>query len=70
METKKTTFSFPADLLLAMRKYMADQGMNLHSQSDLVVAALREYLEKRGVEIPNSSGTILFDVEEVGSSPM
>jgi metal-responsive CopG/Arc/MetJ family transcriptional regulator len=67
METKKTTVSFPADILLAMRKYMAEQGMNLHSQSDLVVDALQEYLEKRGVKIPQSSKKILFNVEEVES---
>jgi hypothetical protein len=47
METKKTTISFPVNVLLAMRKYMAEQGMSLHSQSDLVIAALQEYLEKR-----------------------
>jgi hypothetical protein len=64
METKKTTVSFPANILLAMRKYMAAEGMSLHSQSDLVADALREYLEKRGVEIPSDSVT-LFQVNEV-----
>jgi metal-responsive CopG/Arc/MetJ family transcriptional regulator len=68
METKKTTVSFPANLLLAMRKYMAEEGMNLHSQSDLVVDALREYLEKRGVEIPNKAGKVVYQVEQVGSA--
>jgi metal-responsive CopG/Arc/MetJ family transcriptional regulator len=48
METKKTTISVPADILLAVRKYMAERGMNLHSQSSIVADALQEYLEKRG----------------------
>jgi hypothetical protein len=52
MEARKTTVTFPINLLKAMREYMAAEGMGLHSQSDLVVAALREYLERRGIEIP------------------
>jgi hypothetical protein len=65
MESKKTTVSFPVNILLAMRKYMAEEGMSLHSQSDLVVAALREYLEKRGVEVPTSNSITYFDVKLV-----
>lgn len=33
---------------------MAEEGMGLHSQSDLVADAIREYLEKRGIEIPSA----------------
>lgn len=65
MDTKKTTVSFPVNILLAMRKYMAEEGMSLHSQSDLVAAALREYLEKRGVEVPTSDSITIFDVQQV-----
>ena len=54
MDSRKTTITFPVDLLMALRKYMAEEGMGLHSQSDLVADAIREYLEKRGIEIPSA----------------
>lgn len=68
MEAKKTTVSFPANLLKALRTYMAQQEMGMHDQSKVVAEALREYLEKRGVPIEENNDLIKFNVEPITPS--
>lgn len=68
MASKKTTVSFPENVLKAMRTYMVREGMNLHDQSNVVIYALTEYLEKRNVVIEGDpKKAILFEVEEIKS---
>ena len=48
----KTTVMFPENLLRALREYMVSrEDASLHDQSNIVAAALFEYLSKRGVNI-------------------
>lgn len=55
-KTEKTTVSFPINLLMALRAYMLQKGLSSHKQSEIVAKALREYLEKEGIEIPSDNG--------------
>lgn len=55
-ESIKTTISFPDNILKALREYMLSRGdTSLHDQSNIVAAALYEYLTKRGAIIDNSN---------------
>jgi hypothetical protein len=59
----KTTVTFPANLLKAMRTYMVRENMGLHDQSKLVAMALAEFLEKRGICIDPGNELVEFEVE-------
>jgi hypothetical protein len=56
VETVKTTISFPENILKALREYMISRGdTSLHDQSNIVAAALYEYLTKRGMNIDQTN---------------
>lgn len=63
---KKTTITFPANVLKALRSYMMQKELNLHQQSEVVVIALTEFLERNGIKIdPNDGERKKFAIEEV-----
>ena len=63
VEFKKTTVTFPAYLLKALRMYMARENLGLHDQSKVVADALREYLIKNGIPVSDNDKTELqFEV--------
>jgi hypothetical protein len=65
MKSQKTTVTFPANILKAMREYMTRENMGLHDQSKVVAEALKEYLTTRGVTINvDDSSVVEYEVDE------
>lgn len=65
MKSLKTTVTFPANILRAMREYMTRENMGLHDQSKVVAEALKEYLTTRGIKINVEDKSIIeYEVDE------
>ena len=65
---KKTTVSFPSNVLRGLRQYIAKHDMTSHQQSEVVALALRKFLEADGIEIdPKDEILVNFEVEPKSS---
>lgn len=60
---KKTTVSFPVSVLRGLRQYIAKHDLTTHQQSEVVVLALRKFLEADGIEIDSKNEAVVtFEV--------
>jgi hypothetical protein len=49
--TRKTSVSFPSNLLGGLNQYIGKHGFTSHDQSRIVAIAVKEFLEKDGITI-------------------
>lgn len=62
-DLKKTTISFPVNVLGGLRRYIGKHGFTTHDQSRIVAIALKEFLERDGIEIDFSDQKMIeFEV--------
>jgi hypothetical protein len=63
-DMKKTTVSFPINVLRGLRQYIAKHDLTSHKQSEVVALALRKFLEADGIEIdPKNDALVEFEVK-------
>jgi hypothetical protein len=62
---RKTTVSFPINVLRGLRQYIAKHDLTSHQQSQVVALALRKFLEADGISIDDtdSNSVVSFEVE-------